>query len=151
MTPHNPDDRRTAHRPDLERFVQAQAPVYDEVLAELREGHKQTHWMWFIFPQLLGLAHSATAKRFGITDLDEARAYLHHPVLGPRLRQCFELLLTHPSQTPQDMLGGIDGVKLRSSATLFLLASGNDSLFAAVLATFYAGVPDPLTVDLLSR
>ena len=128
----------------LGRFLDAQAPVYDQVLSELRQGEKQTHWMWFIFPQLTILGRSATAKRFGIADLQEAREYLGHPVLGARLRECFALVLKHPTLTAQQMLGGVDAVKLRSCATLFLEASGGDALFKSVLNTFYEGAPDPM-------
>ena len=135
--------------PELERFLKAQSPVYEGVLAELRQGNKQTHWMWFIFPQLVGLAHSATAKKFGIIDLNEAREYLQHPVLGARLRECFRLVLAHPEVAPEKMFGSIDAMKLRSCATLFLLASGGDPLFQGVLTTFYSGEPDPITLNLL--
>lgn len=135
----------------LQRYLDAQAPVYDQVLSELRQGNKQTHWMWFIFPQLASLGRSATATKFGINDLDEARDYLRHPILGARLRKCFELVLTHPSLTPQEMLGSIDAVKLRSCATLFLQASVDDPLYQAILSNFYGGEPDLLTLELLSR
>lgn len=137
--------------PGLQRFLAAQAPVYEVVLGELRHGKKQTHWMWFIFPQLAGLSHSAIARKYGIIDLDEARSYLSHPVLGQRLRECCELVLPHPTMTTQALFGDIDAIKLRSCATLFLQASVGDPLFQALLNTFYDGVPDPLTLDLLSR
>lgn len=137
--------------PGLQRFLAAQPPVYEEVLDELRQGKKLTHWMWFIFPQLADLGHSAIARKYGIFDLDEARNYLSHPVLGQRLRECFELVLSHPTMTAQAMFGDIDAIKLRSCATLFLQASGGNSLFQVLLSTFYDGVPDPLTLDLLSR
>lgn len=136
-------------RAGLQRYLEAQAPVYDQVLNELRQGEKQTHWMWFIFPQLTSLGRSATAKKFGIADLQEARDYLQHSVLGARLRECFELVLTHPLLTAQQMLGGIDAVKLRSCATLFLEASGGDPLFQSVLHTFYEGAPDTVTLEFL--
>lgn len=140
-----------ATAPGLERFLDAQAPVYDEVLNELRQGRKQTHWMWFIFPQLASLGRSAMARHFGLSDLDEARAYLNHPVLGERLRACCELVLKHTELTAQEMLGSIDAIKLRSCATLFLQASGGEALFQTVLDTLYEGIPDPMTLEHLSH
>lgn len=137
--------------PGLKRLLAAQALVYEEVLGELRHGKKQTHWMWFIFPQLEGLGHSAFARKYGIADQDEARNYLSHPMLGHRLRECCDLVLSHPTMTARAMFGSIDAIKLRSCATLFLQASGGDPLFQALLSTFYDGVPDPLTLDLLNR
>jgi uncharacterized protein (DUF1810 family) len=107
--------------------------------------------MWFIFPQLASLGRSAIARHFGLADLDEARAYLKHPVLGQRLRACCELVLTHPTLTAQAMLGSVDALKLRSCATLFLQASGGDALFQTVLNTFSDGMPDPLTLEHLSH
>ncbi len=137
--------------PGLERFLDAQAPAYDEVVNELRQGKKQTHWMWFIFPQLASLGRSAMARHFGLSDLDEARAYLNHPVLGERLRACCELALKHAELTAQEMLGSIDAIKLRSCATLFLQASGGEVLFQTVLNTFYDGIPDSMTLEHLSH
>ena len=137
--------------PGLERFLDAQAPAYDEVVNELRQGKKQTHWMWFIFPQLASMGRSAMARHFGLSDLDEARAYLNHPVLGERLRACCELALKHAELTAQEMLGSIDAIKLRSCATLFLQASGGEVLFQTVLNTFYDGIPDPMTLEHLSH
>jgi uncharacterized protein (DUF1810 family) len=135
----------------LERFLDAQASVYDEVVNELRLGKKQTHWMWFIFPQLVDLGRSVTARKYGIFDLQEARDFLRHPVLGARLRTCCELLLSHPALTAEAMLGHIDATKLWSCATLFLHASGGEPVFQSVLDTFYEGIPDPLTQDILSH
>ncbi|MGE5332065.1 MAG: DUF1810 domain-containing protein [Nitrospirota bacterium] len=137
--------------PGLERFLDAEAPAYDEVVNELRQGKKQTHWMWLIFPQLASLGRSAMARHFGLSDLDEARAYLNHPVLGERLRACCELALKHAELTAQEMLGSIDAIKLRSCATLFLQASGGEVLFQTVLNTFYDGIPDPMTLEHLSH
>ncbi|RDE05989.1 DUF1810 domain-containing protein [Sphingomonas aracearum] len=131
--------------PDLERFVEAQAPVYDQALAELTRGRKTSHWMWFVFPQIAGLGHSAMAQRYAIADLAEARAYLAHPLLGPRLLECAEAILAHAGQSAEAILGGIDAVKLRSSATLFEAASGGD-VFTLLLDTFYAGQRDPATL-----
>jgi uncharacterized protein (DUF1810 family) len=138
-------------RHDLERFVTAQAAVYDRALAELRAGRKRSHWMWFVFPQLAGLGRSATAQRYGIRDLEEARAYLAHPLLGPRLRECADALLALATHDPVTVLGEIDAVKLRSSMTLFVRADPGESRFAAVLDHFYGGIPDPATDDLLDH
>ncbi|AFM17585.1 hypothetical protein Mycch_2824 [Mycolicibacterium chubuense NBB4] len=133
---------------DLERFVDAQHGVYDTVLSELRAGAKRTHWIWFVFPQLKGLGHSATAQRFGISSLAEAEAYLAHPVLGPRLRECTGLLLTHRGRPPRAILGYPDDLKVRSSMTLFAKAGG-DRQFREVLDAFYDGQQDGATLDLL--
>jgi uncharacterized protein (DUF1810 family) len=135
---------------DLERFVEAQQGVYEGVLAELRRGHKTGHWMWFIFPQVAGLGHSEMSRRYAIVSLDEARAYLAHPILGPRLRECAGLLLTaSPNLTAAAILGPIDAVKLRSSMTLFHRAAPEDPVFIDVLERFYGGVPDPATDERL--
>ncbi|WP_372839833.1 DUF1810 domain-containing protein [Phaeovulum sp.] len=128
----------------LARFHEAQQDVWPVALAELRAGLKQTHWMWFIFPQLAALGHSATAKHYGIADLAEARAYLADPVLGPRLHDAARAVLSHPHSSAQDMFGQIDALKLCSSATLFEAAGGGPE-FAAVLDTFYAARRCPLT------
>jgi uncharacterized protein (DUF1810 family) len=137
---------------DLDRFVQAQdrGGTYDRAVAELRAGRKTSHWMWFVFPQLAGLGRSATAQHYAIADLAEARAYLAHPVLGERLRTCAGLLLRHGARTPEDVLGGIDALKLRSSMTLFARAAPGEPVFADVLAQWYGGEPDPLTDRLLA-
>src|SRR3954454_3991697 len=105
--------------PDLDRFVAAQAPVYATVLAELRAGRKQSHWMWFVFPQLAGLGRSATALFYGIASADEARAYLAHPLLGARLRECLAALSAHEGGSAEAIFGVVDAMKLRSSITLF--------------------------------
>jgi uncharacterized protein (DUF1810 family) len=137
---------------DLERFTQAQEPIYKRVLAELTAGRKQTHWMWFIFPQLRGLGSSATAQRFGIVSLAEARAYLRHPLLGARLRECTQLLSASSGRSIDQILGYPDDLKFRSCMTLFrLAASGNDAeLFAGALRKFFGGEEDSLTRELLS-
>ena len=135
---------------DLERFVTAQAPVYAEALAELRRGHKESHWMWFVFPQLRGLGRSATADYYGLAGLGEARAYLAHPLLGPRLRECAEALLAHRVRRPEAILGAVDALKLRSSMTLFERAADAPEPFAAVLDAFYGGVRDGETLRLLA-
>ena len=134
---------------ELDRFVRAQAPVYDEVLAELRQGRKTSHWMWFVFPQFAGLGRSETARYYAIGSLDEARAYLAHPVLGPRLRECARLLLAVEERTAESILGPIDALKLRSSMTLFLRADPDVPLFRRVLDRFYASLPDEATDALL--
>jgi uncharacterized protein (DUF1810 family) len=130
---------------DLERFVLAQAPVYDGVLEELRRGRKSSHWMWFVFPQIAGLGLSGMSQRFAIESLEEARAYLAHPVLGPRLRECSGLVLAANGPNAEAIFGGIDAVKLRSSMTLFHRAAPDEPLFKAVLDRFYGGVPDGAT------
>ncbi|UXA10928.1 DUF1810 domain-containing protein [Mycobacterium sp. SMC-8] len=133
---------------DLERFVTAQQRVYPAVLAELRAGSKRSHWIWFIFPQLRGLGRSATAQRYGISSLEEAGAYLSHPVLGPRLRECATLLMTHQGHSATTILGHPDDLKVRSSMTLFARAGG-DGVFRTVLDAFYDGHEDPATLELL--
>ena len=128
--------RRVDHDPfDLERFVAAQAPVIDEVCDELRRGRKTSHWMWFIFPQLEALGTSAMAKRYGIASLAEARAYLAHPVLGPRLQTCCALLLQVQNRNIHEILGHPDDLKFRSCLTLFGLAAPDVVLFSQCLAT----------------
>ncbi|CAN5222288.1 DUF1810 domain-containing protein [soil metagenome] len=135
---------------DLARFVDAQTGIYDTVLAELRAGRKRSHWMWFVFPQLRGLGSSPTAVRFGITGLAEAQAYLAHPVLGARLRECTALVNGLDGPSVEDVFGWPDYLKLRSSMTLFAAAAGSeDSAFLAVLDTFYGGERDAKTVALL--
>ena len=134
----------------LERFVEAQAPVYDQALAELKRGDKRSHWMWFVFPQLAGLGRSPTAQRFGLAGPEEAEAYLAHPVLGDRLRECAHALLELDGHDPVAVLGSTDALKLRSSMTLFAAVS-DDPVFAEVLDKYYGGSPDELTVGLLSR
>ena len=136
---------------DLRRFVAAQdaGAVYESALAELRAGRKRGHWIWFVFPQLIGLGHSATSRHFAIASLSEARAYLLHPVLGPRLGASTEALLAHPSVPASQLLGGIDALKLRSSMTLFARADPAQELFTRVLEVFFGGQPDPATERLL--
>ena len=136
---------------DLQRFVDAQEPVYDDVLAELAAGRKRSHWMWFVFPQLRGLGHSAMAEHYGLASLDEARAYASHPLLGARLRRSVELLLAAPGSDAEAILGSIDALKLRSCLTLFALAAPDEALFGRALERFHAGVSDPGTLRLLGR
>ena len=136
---------------ELDRFVDAQAGVYEGALAELRVGRKSGHWMWFVFPQIAGLGLSDTSRRYAIRDLDEARAYLGHPVLGSRLRVCAAALLdAPPGRRAEEILGGIDAVKLRSSMTLFHRAEPTEPLFGRVLDRFFDGVVDDATDALLS-
>jgi uncharacterized protein (DUF1810 family) len=135
---------------DLDRFLVAQHPVYAAALAELRRGRKESHWMWFIFPQLAGLGRSPTAQRYAIVSLDEARAYLAHPVLGARLCECAAALLAHAGRAPEAVLGAVDAMKLRSSMTLFDRAGGGAGPFATVLNAFFAGARDEATLRLLA-
>jgi uncharacterized protein (DUF1810 family) len=138
-------------RYDLRRFVDAQEPVYGEVLGELRSGRKRSHWIWFVFPQLRGLGRSPTAQRFGISSLGEARAYLQHDVLGPRLHECARLVARIDGSSADDIFGWPDNLKVRSSMTLFAHATDDNADFRAVLDKFYAGEEDPATVELLSE
>ena len=134
----------------LDRFVLAQEPVYDDVIGELRRGHKTSHWMWFFFPQIAGLGRSEMSQYYAIASLEEARAFLAHPVLGTRLRECVNLLLAGPAgRSAEDILGSIDAVKLRSSMTLFHRAAPDDPLFRQALERFHAGVADPESDALL--
>jgi uncharacterized protein (DUF1810 family) len=136
---------------NLQRFVDAQDGRIETALAELRAGAKQSHWMWFVFPQLAGLGRSPTAQFYAIASLDEARAYLGHPILGPRLCQCVEALLPWAGQrTPEQILGSIDSTKLRSSLTLFDATEPN-GLFGQALLNFFSGRRDELTLALLQR
>ncbi|MGE5466554.1 MAG: DUF1810 domain-containing protein [Ignavibacteria bacterium] len=135
---------------DLRRFVDAQNPVYGEVLTELRAGRKRSHWIWFVFPQLAGLGHSAMAVRYAIGSLEEARAYLAHPILRERLLQCTGLLLARDDRTAEDIFGSLDAMKFRSSMTLFARAAPAFPAFAAALDKYFAGQPDPLTLAKLN-
>jgi uncharacterized protein (DUF1810 family) len=134
---------------DLERFVAAQRGVYDGALAELRRGRKTGHWIWFIFPQIAGLGRSELSRYYGITSIDEARAYVAHPLLGPRLRECAGALLATEGRTATEILGSVDAMKVRSSMTLFHRAAPDEGVFAQVLERFYGGVADEATIALL--
>lgn len=136
---------------DLDRFVRAQQDVHDVALDELRRGRKSSHWMWFVFPQLAGLGRSTTAMRYAITGTDEARAYLAHPVLGPRLLTATDVARDAPARSADALLGGIDAVKLRSSMTLFARVATDPRPFVAVLDRWYDGAEDPATVRLLGH
>jgi len=135
---------------DLQRFVDAQKPVYDTVVGELRGGRKRSHWMWFVFPQLRGLGNSPTAVRFAISSIDEARAYLAHELLGPRLRECARLVAQIEGRAAEEIFGWPDDMKLRSSMTLFAHASDDNTDFVAVLQKFYGGEEDPATLARLA-
>jgi uncharacterized protein (DUF1810 family) len=138
---------------DLIRFVDAQVQVYRQVVEELTDGRKQTHWMWFIFPQLSGLGHSTMAQRHAIRDMDQARRYLADPILGDRLRHDVRLMIRHKSKSALEILGSPDELKFRSCLTLFREAASDKSdhsLFAEALEEFYNGKPDPRTLELLS-
>ena len=134
----------------LERFVTAQAQIMPRVLAELGAGRKQSHWMWFIFPQIIGLSHSFRGEYYAIASLDEARAYLAHPLLGPRLRQCTGLVLAVERKSAHDIFGSPDDLKFRSSMTLFGQAAPDEPLFRTALEKYFDGEEDTLTLNILS-
>jgi uncharacterized protein (DUF1810 family) len=136
----------------LQRFVDAQddGGTYDQALGELRAGRKTSHWMWFVFPQIAGLGRSPTAQHYALESLDEARAYLAHPVLGPRLRESARALTELSGSSAEDVLGGIDAMKLRSSMTLFARADPGEPAFAEVLDRYFDGVPDEATEEILA-
>ena len=136
---------------DLGRFVAAQDGVYERALAELSSGRKRSHWMWFIFPQIDGLGHSPTARFHAIKSLEEAKAYLAHPVLGQRLEECAETALDIDGRTVSEIFGYPDDVKLRSSMTLFAFIGGAESVYEQVLEKFFNGHRDPLTLRLIEH
>ncbi|MGN6353690.1 MAG: DUF1810 domain-containing protein [Parafilimonas sp.] len=133
----------------LERFVEAQQAEYNIALNEIKNGKKETHWMWYIFPQVLGLGFTSVSMEYGIKDLDEAAAYLNHPVLGPRLIEISNVLLTLDTDNAREIFGGSDAVKLRSSMTLFSLVPKADKVFELVLEKFFKGRKDEKTLQLL--
>jgi uncharacterized protein (DUF1810 family) len=135
---------------DLERFVAAQARTYDGALRELQAGRKIGHWMWFVFPQVAGLGQSEVSRYYAIGSVDEARAYLDHPVLGPRLLECARAILAVEGRSAEAILGGIDAMKLRSSMTLFRRAAPDEAVFGEVLERYYDGRPDEATDALLT-
>jgi len=135
---------------DLQRFVDAQEPIYGTVIEELTAGRKRSHWMWFIFPQLRGLGGSPTAVRFAISSIDEARAYLDHELLGARLRECAGLVARIEGRSTEEIFGWPDDMKLRSSMTLFAHAADDNAEFVAVLEKFYGGEEDPATLARLT-
>jgi uncharacterized protein (DUF1810 family) len=134
---------------NLARFVQAQAPIYDRVLFELRSGRKRTHWMWFIFPQIQGLGHSATAIQFSILNRQEAKAYLDHPILGPRLQECTTIVLNTNARSAEEIFSPPDDLKFRSSMTLFDLIAP-ETVFSQALKTFFGEHGDPATLAALN-
>lgn len=134
----------------LDRFLAAQEPVYTRALAELRRGRKESHWMWFIFPQVKGLGRSLTARLYGIHGRDEASAYLRHPLLGPRLLECTGAVLAHPDRSAEQIFGPVDGIKFRSSMTVFEAVAEEPRPFGAALDLFYEGVRDQQTLRLLA-
>ena len=136
---------------DLSRFVDAQRPVYDSALAEIRAGRKRSHWMWFVLPQVKGLGFSSSSEYFGIGSLAEARAFLDHPVLGARLVECTEALLAHEDRSATSIMGSPDDLKLRSSLTLFSLVEPQGSVFHRGLERFFEGQPDELTLDIVRK
>ncbi len=141
-----------ADRFDLERFVTAQdrGGTYERVLAELRNGLKASHWMWYVFPQIAGLGSSPMSRMYAISSLDEARAYLEHPVLGPRLRECAGIVAATDGLDAEGIFGWIDALKLRSSTTLFHRAAPAETVFSSVLEKFFDGQPDPETDRILN-
>jgi uncharacterized protein (DUF1810 family) len=134
---------------NLERFVTAQNDVFDDVRAELRSGRKESHWMWFVFPQLRGLGHSSMASRFGISSREEAEAYLQHPVLGPRLRECTRLVNQVEGRSVEQIFGYPDDLKFRSSMTLFSQATSDNEPFVQALERYFGGQPDTRTLERL--
>ena len=136
---------------ELDKFVSAQARDYDTALAEIRSGYKRSHWMWYIFPQLQGLGFSPTAQYYGIRDLEQAKDYMAHPVLGPRLVEISGALLSLPGSNPSAVMGYPDDLKLCSCMTLFELAAPDEPVFGRVLEKYYGGRRDRMTLNLLSR
>lgn len=136
-------------RNSLQRFVNAQEPVFEEVCAELRDGRKRTHWMWFIFPQIKGLGYSSMSQYYALSSLAEADAYLQHPVLGPRLRECTRLVNVVEGRSIEEIFGDIDAVKFRSSMTLFAKATDDNQIFLDALQKYFSGEFDPLTIQRL--
>ena len=146
MTTDPQDDRF-----DLARFVDAQAGTYARALAEIRRGRKTSHWMWFVFPQIAGLGFSEMSQRYAIRSIAEAQAYLAHPVLGARYRECVAALQDLTGTTAKAVFGGVDATKLRSSLTLFAAAAPDERLFAAALERWFGGEPDPRTLERLGK
>jgi uncharacterized protein (DUF1810 family) len=141
----------TADPFDLNRFLEAQQRSYERALSELRAGLKESHWSWYILPQVLGLGSSAMSTRYAIKSLAEAKAYLAHPVLGPRLRECVAAMNAHSGLSATQILGDVDAHKFRSCLTLFAIADASERSFAAALTKYFDGKPDPATLAILSR
>ena len=135
----------------LDRFIDAQAPVYAQALAELRAGQKQSHWMWFVFPQMVGLGQSATSRAYAIQSLEEARAYIAHPVLGVRYRECCQAMMNVRGKPAPEIFGPVDAQKFHSSLTLFAEAAPDDVLFYNLLEKYFDGDADEATLELLAH
>jgi uncharacterized protein (DUF1810 family) len=135
---------------DLQRFVAAQEGSYPQALAELRAGRKRTHWIWYVLPQIEGLGSSSMSRRYAIGSLAEARAYLEHPILGPRLRECVAAVNAHDGLSAVEIFGSVDAAKFRSCCTLFAEVAGAEEVFAEALNKFFAGKPDPATLAILA-
>lgn len=136
---------------DLQRFLDAQQPVFEKALSELRNGRKRSHWMWFVFPQISGLGHSEMAQRYAISGREEALAYLHHPCLGARLESCSRALVQWRHRSATDIMGSPDDMKLRSCMTLFASVAPDNPVFGEVLEAFFEGKPDTATLSRLNR
>jgi uncharacterized protein (DUF1810 family) len=136
---------------NLQRFLEAQDRCYETVRDELRAGDKQTHWMWYIFPQITSLGRSGTAQKFALASLEEAKAYLQHPILGPRLRECTQLVMNVEGRSAEQIFSYPDNLKFRSCMTLFMTATSNNELFKAALFKFFEGRPDTVTLDILAH
>jgi len=134
---------------NLRRFVEAQEGIYSSVVRELERGHKNGHWIWYIFPQISGLGRSETSRRYAISSLEEARAYLEHPTLGPRLRECTQRVMDIEGRTAEEIFGQTDAMKLRSCMTLFSQATQDNEVFVDALAKYFGGSVDPLTMQAL--
>ncbi len=141
----------TSAEHELNGFVEAQSSTYERALAELRSGRKRSHWMWYVFPQLAGLGRSETSRHYAIGSADEAKAYLAHPLLGPRLIECATVVLELEGRSAHDIFGSPDDLKLRSCATLFEIVAGPESPFAKLLANYFGGERDSETLRLLGR
>lgn len=148
MTPGS-NSSGSVDRFNLNRFVQAQKGDYEQALSEIRAGRKRTHWMWYVFPQITGLGSSSMAKQYAIKSIAEAQAYLDHPILGPRLRECAEAMLRIEDKSATDILDSPDDMKLRSCATLFRRVSPPGSVFDRLLKKYYPDGPDRMTLELL--
>ena len=134
----------------LDRFIKAQNESYDEIIRELKNGEKVTHWMWYVFPQIAGLGQSAIAKFYAIQDPSEAQAYLDHPILGKRLLECTKIVLALKGKAALDIFGGVDAMKFRSSMTLFMFIAGSDSIYQDAIEKYFDGEPDQRSLDILS-
>jgi uncharacterized protein (DUF1810 family) len=151
MTPDSPDSTDSHDPFDLDRFLRAQSGAYDQALSEIKNGRKRSHWMWYVFPQMAGLGYSYTSQQYGIKSRDEALAYLFHPVLGARLRECFEAVNAVQDRSASHIFGDPDDLKLRSCATLFAAVSDSPSVFDQLLEQYFEGERDERTLALLEK